>query len=444
MEGSGEPTVDIYALAASLYYAVTGQIPTPSLNRQFQNASLKPAKDFGVKDWVHLAIEKGMASEPQKRSQSMKDWLNYLREPIPQTTPNVPPVELKSARGVDYSNLQKLLAAEKWKEADQETLKVMRKAARRGNKSYFSRESIDNFSCDDLHTIDQLWVKYSNGHFGFSVQKKIWLEMGNKFNLETEHKLGDRVGWRKGDHWLDYYSDLTFNKQAPQGHLPSLYSFWEEEGVIVGGEWHEVGGVAFFAEDRQWSCELRFFFARMESCNLLPQTSPQPSPQVPPPPPVSLKSARGVDYSNLQKLLAAEKWEEADWETLDVMLKAAGREKERHFTKDSINNFPCDDLRTIDQLWVKYSQGRFGFSVQKKIWLEVGGKVDRETECKLGERVGWRKGGSWLRLTDLTFSKQAPRGHLPSSRGKSRLEWGGGGVLGVLVYLFSRIENCKL
>ena len=437
MEGSGEPTVDIYALAASLYYAVTGQTPTPSFKRQFQNAALKPAKDFGVKDWVHLAIEKGMASAPQKRPQSMKDWLNYLREPIPQTTPNVPPVELKSARGVDYSNLQKLLAAEKWKEADQETRKVMLKAAGQEKKRYFSGESIDNFPCDDLHTIDQLWIKYSNGHFGFSVQKKIWLEMGNKFNLETEHKLGDRVGWRKGDRWLDYYSDLTFNKQAPQGHLPSLYSFWKEEGVIVGGEWHEVGGVAFFAEDLQWSCELRFFFARMESCNLLPQTSPQ----VPPPPPDSLKSAQGVDYTHLRDLLAAGKWKEADEETLKVMWKAARREKERYFSRESIKNFPCDDLRTIDQLWVKYSQGHFGFSVQKKIWLEVGGKDDYDTECKLGDRIGWRKGGSWLNTSDLTYNKQAPVGHLPRLVWVVGVGWVGGLVLGVgLVFLLSHQE----
>ena len=40
-------------------------------------------------------------------------------------------------------------------------------------------------------------------------------------------------------------------------------------------------------------------------------------------------------------------------------------------------NFPCDDLRTIDQLWVHYSNGKFGFSVQKKIYMdELGGTRD--------------------------------------------------------------------
>ncbi|PSB23034.1 serine/threonine protein kinase [filamentous cyanobacterium Phorm 46] len=244
IEGSGKPTVDIYALAASLYYAVTGKVPTASLNRHFRNEALPPAKNFGVKDWVSLAIEKGMASEPQKRPQSMKDWLSYLREPIPSTVVGVS-VQLKSAMGVDYTRLRNLLAAGKWKEADGETLKVMLKAARREKEGYLDRESIENFPCDDLRTIDQLWVKYSQGRFGFSVQKKIWLEVGGKVDYDTECKLGDRCGWRKGGEWLNY-SNLTFNKQAPVGHLP------------VGGSFEFCGGVVFVSSlaSRAVSCNL--------------------------------------------------------------------------------------------------------------------------------------------------------------------------------------------
>lgn len=94
-----------------------------------------------------------------------------------------------------------------------------------------------------------------------------------------------------------------------------------------------------------------------------------------------LSSERGIDYRNLRDLLKAGKWKEADEETLNVMLKAVGRESKRLLDSDSIDNFPCKDLRTIDQLWVKYSNGRFGFSVQKRIWESVGGNpnADRKT-----------------------------------------------------------------
>jgi eukaryotic-like serine/threonine-protein kinase len=250
IEGSGKPTVDIYALAASLYYAVTGKVPTASLNRHFRNEALPPAKDFGVKDWVSLAIEKGMASEAAKRPQSMQDWLSYLQEPIPSTVANLS-VQLKSARDVDYTRLRDLLAAGKWKEADQETRKVMLKAARREKEGWFDTDSIENFPCDDLRTIDQLWVKYSQGRFGFSVQKKIWLEVGGKVDYETECKLGDRVGWRKEGKWVNYdYDDLTFKqKAAPVGHLPGN-GFWR------AWLWFDFNLISSSLASRAVSCNL--------------------------------------------------------------------------------------------------------------------------------------------------------------------------------------------
>ena len=126
-----------------------------------------------------------------------------------------------------------------------------------------------------------------------------------------------------------------------------------------------------------------------------------------------LRSERGIDYKPLRDLLKAQNWKAADKETLKVMLQAAGSEEERWLNTDSIENFPCTDLRTIDQLWVKYSNEHFGFSVQKRIWLKCGGRVDYETEKVLGEAVGWRKNDSWKWSDDITFNLDAPTGHLP-------------------------------
>ena len=58
-------------------------------------------------------------------------------------------------------------------------------------------------------------------------------------------------------------------------------------------------------------------------------------------------------------------------------MKAVGdREQKGYLYLEDLRQFPCADLRVIDQLWVRYSNGRFGFSVQKQIWVEVGGKLD--------------------------------------------------------------------
>lgn len=123
-------------------------------------------------------------------------------------------------------------------------------------------------------------------------------------------------------------------------------------------------------------------------------------------------------YEKLRDLLAAGNWKDADLETTSLMLKIAGREKEGYFDYNSLRNFPKAPLRTIDQLWLKYSNGRFGFSVQKKIWLDKGGKFDDKydynTYAKLGDAVGWKKGGEWLSYSDFTFNTDAPAGHLPA------------------------------
>ncbi|MFM6487701.1 MAG: GUN4 domain-containing protein [Dolichospermum sp.] len=44
-------------------------------------------------------------------------------------------------------------------------------------------------------------------------------------------KFGDKVGWRKGGIQL-YYSLLTFDKKAPEGHLPGGGA-WAVRGVSL-------------------------------------------------------------------------------------------------------------------------------------------------------------------------------------------------------------------
>ncbi len=152
---------------------------------------------------------------------------NYTNETIDvndYTVPLVPVIELKSARNVDYTELRDFLAAGKWKEADQETANVMLKAANRESEGWLHVKDIDNFPCDDLRTIDQLWVHYSNGKFGFSVQKKIYMDQlgGTRdYNEEIWDEFCDRVGWRKGGNLVNH-SDLTFELQdtTQVGHLP--------------------------------------------------------------------------------------------------------------------------------------------------------------------------------------------------------------------------------
>ena len=49
---------------------------------------------------------------------------------------------------------------------------------------------------------------------------------------------------------------------------------------------------------------------------------------------------------------------------------------------------------------------------------------------KFGDKVGWRKGGEWLRYRQLTFSeKHYTAGHLPAETSAGHLPWGGRGMV---------------
>ncbi len=160
-----------------------------------------------------------------------------------------------------------------------------------------------------------------------------------------------------------------------------------------------------------------------------------------------------ADYTKLQQLLAAGQWKEADGETRNKILEVAGKQKEGWPDYKDIENFSCPDLRAMDRLWVKYSNGRFGFSVQKQIYQSLGGskEYDAQVWARYGEAIGWNQKGEkekwvwlWLEYSQLTFNTNALKGHLPTGHipGDGYGYMGdGGGMRGAF---FSRAETCKL
>ena len=128
-------------------------------------------------------------------------------------------------------------------------------------------------------------------------------------------------------------------------------------------------------------------------------------------------------YAKLRDLLAAKDWKAADQETAQRMCDVMVRQKEGWLRVEDIKNFPCQDLRNIDRLWVKYSNGKFGFSVQREIWQSCGSPTDYNKNWeKFGVVVGWRNkgvfgmGADWLSYSLFTFDLIAPKGHLPAMR----------------------------
>jgi hypothetical protein len=144
-----------------------------------------------------------------------------------------------------------------------------------------------------------------------------------------------------------------------------------------------------------------------------------------PRPLVLISSRTGIDYTSLRNLLAEGKWEEADRQTYDLIeqiIKTAKNRNSHMFIElKSIAEFSCTDIKTIDQLWRKYSGGQFGFSPQQQVWSTVNQNGDFSTETwrSFATQVGWKQGdvasgSGYLLYEQLSFNPAtAPKGHLP-------------------------------
>jgi hypothetical protein len=131
----------------------------------------------------------------------------------------------------------------------------------------------------------------------------------------------------------------------------------------------------------------------------------------------------GGEPSPLEQALQQEKFLEADRLTMKTLCAAAGEGAATrgwlYFT--DVNRIETSQWQHLDRLWQVYSAGKFGISVQRKLWLAAGQNWE-----KLWLQIGWKRDGSFTRYPDgFTWSLEAPKGHLPlfnQIRGNKTLE----------------------
>ncbi len=150
-------------------------------------------------------------------------------------------------------------------------------------------------------------------------------------------------------------------------------------------------------------------------------------------------SQAGVDnFTPLQVLLEARKWDEADKETISLI-------------HNNSENLSCPNLSSIDQLWMRYSNGKYGFTPQIQVWQKVGGSkcktCEREIE-KFSTQVGWNLSDQITPLPG-NFAGQYPtvaalgwQRYIDSSGSSSAQQtWQAWRVKGF--NLFSVLKNCQ-
>ena len=166
-----------------------------------------------------------------------------------------------------------------------------------------------------------------------------------------------------------------------------------------------------------------------------------------------LQSSLGIDYRKLRNLLASGSFKEANLETKGIFGKFITGKYEIIYgdLKDhshKIEVIPSKDLLTINNLWFKYSNGLYAFSVQCAIFHEIYNRlmeenvrnnfhmtnveIKRKTWTSFRKEVGWQDSDS--RDSILILNK---KGHFPNVFG--RVSSIGG--LQSMVTLFNRIKE---
>ena len=126
---------------------------------------------------------------------------------------------------------------------------------------------------------------------------------------------------------------------------------------------------------------------------------------------LNVDTAAGLELEPLQRALAEQAFEQADRLTSAMLRQLAGpaAEARGYVYYSEVPPMPACDLQSLDRLWVVYSRGRFGFSVQARLLRSCGGRWDR-----LWPRIGWKEAGQWTRYPgSFNWSLAAPEGHMP-------------------------------
>ena len=127
-----------------------------------------------------------------------------------------------------YRRLIYLLEASKWKEGDEETVRIIKKLMPHSIKRSGCLDiDVTEISVKQLKAINKIWLESSGGKFGFSVQKRIW----NKINRLTNDQewidgtsnydiFAEQVGW-SNDMGVIYHIDFDYTIIATKGSLPA-------------------------------------------------------------------------------------------------------------------------------------------------------------------------------------------------------------------------------
>ncbi|WP_293062836.1 AAA-like domain-containing protein [Moorena sp. SIO3F7] len=169
------------------------ETPIPSFLPQQQSILSTNAVENFHREYIELLSENGQDSQMVKDS-----LLNHF-----------------------LAELHFFMKSGNWKDAELKNVRIMLYIADREKEGWLDLKHIEQCSCQKLRTLNTLWLKHSDGKFGFSVQKQILdkiiaergLPKGEYDELldETWYEWWEKVNW---------YAEIFNKNKAEEGHLP--------------------------------------------------------------------------------------------------------------------------------------------------------------------------------------------------------------------------------
>ncbi|MEI6445202.1 MAG: serine/threonine-protein kinase [Nostocales cyanobacterium ELA583] len=219
IRGKVFPASDLYSLGVSCIQLLTGISPFDLYDDTSDCWVWRDYLPPGNQVTPHLSeiLDKLIHNALGERYKSAQEVLAAIE--IKTQSGKKQPVNILHADiGLDYTDLRNLLGWKQWQKADEKTWALMCQALSKRIGSYLSNSDLESLPCQDLEIIDQLWTKYSQGHFGFSIQTQIYNNCDGDYA-----QFCSTVGWDLPNA-TSVRQKLSFKLSAPTGHLPS--HFW--------------------------------------------------------------------------------------------------------------------------------------------------------------------------------------------------------------------------
>ncbi len=367
-------------------------------------------------------------------------------------------IELQNARKLEHSNLIKAYSVGEFTFLNTEMLYLVMELAQGSLENHIAKGGLSSGE------IKNITAQVAQGLNYLHRQNKVHrdLKPGNILKVNQQYKLADFGLIRtlnNKSHTQTVHNSGTIIYMPPEafrGDISSAWDLWSLGIMLIEMTTNQLP-YKFNNDIHQlmakvMNCELQIpslpkeFKPIIEGClqkdrkqrwtaqqvlnALQPQTTGKmPVSQIPL---ITVKA----DFTQLDQCLKNAQWREANAETGDVMQKIMGKEEEGCLTEDDCINFPHEELKIIDSLWLKYSSCRFGFSVQKKIWLACRGKLGVYDEDiyddKFSKKIGWFF-RPYLGFEPQFYNIDAPQGHFPE------ISVDLGNDYALHVFLFSRL-----